>query len=255
MEGLQGEVVVQHYVILYRKPTEVKPLYPIAHIAVEPGTDLSVWLGKPPKANGYPRYAAVWKRLGAPVKKVSYCAIDKDDPSGFSVIQTPLDPIVYLQPQLTKAEVKTKERGATGRLAKYFVCHHLKRAWTKADYGGMHMAHAKRILGLGYSADDAIECLQRLARGDLTDGVPWVDYTEYHNFDKPGWSTLLCVLWGEPPAIEREILPHAPTETTPEAFIEWREKRKAQGIILDETPEETALRDFSKAPEWAEKDT
>lgn len=254
MEGTQGEVVAQHYAVLYKKPTEVGKLYPIAHVAVEPGADLSIWLAQPPKADGYPRYAAVWKRLGAPVKKVGYCIIDKNEPSGFSVIQTPLDPIKYLQPRLPKAEVKTKERGATRRLAKRFVNYHLKRAWTKADNAGMHMAHAKRILGLGYTVEQVVECLQRLERGDLTDGVPWVDYTAYHDFKTPGWSTLLCVLWGEPPAIEREVLPLAPKEMTPEAFIAWREKRKAQDLILDETPEETALRDFSKAPGWAKKE-
>lgn len=416
----------RYVVILYKKVTEVCQPYPIAHALVL-GDDFQALLDNPPKAKGHPRYAVPWRRMGAPIRQMSYCTLsDPNDPESIQVTETPHQPIKYLQPQETKEEVKVAEslekrfwakvskkgpdecwewlggkndggygqivldprrrtaggkrrrrtmegthrvawrlhsgavpkgmsvlhtcdnpgcvnpshlflgtqadnmadmvekkrqrRGdnhptakltdkevrairreyATGqstqaelaedyqvssghisnivkgkyrphaggpitlkrpkrmsdthRLAHHFITQYIKRAWTPADWYGLHAAHAKKILGLGYTVEQVVECLKRLERGDLTDGVPWVDYTAYHNFKQPGWSTLLCVLWGEPPAIEREVTTsHFHLQMTPEAFVEWREARKTQGLILDETPEETALRDFSKAPGWAKE--
>lgn len=242
----------RYVVILYKKVTEVCQPYPIAHALVV-GDDFQALLDNPPKAKGHPRYAVPWRRMGAPIRQMSYCTRgDPNDPESIQVTETPHQPIKYLQPQETKEEVKVKVRGATGRLAKFFVGYYLQRGWTKADYGGMHMAHAKKILALGYTVEQVVECLQQLARGDLTDGVPWVEYTTYHNFRKPGWSTLLCVLWGEPPIIEREPNTITNLNMTPEQWVEWREARKTESAIVDEPPEETALRDFKKRPGWAE---
>ena len=41
---------------------------------------------------------------------------------------------------------------------------------------------------------------------------------------------------------------------TPEEWAAWKVQRETEsGLILDEDPEVTAARDFSKAPVWAKK--
>lgn len=240
------KVLFRLYAILYKKPTEACVPYPIAWYLLPEGTDIDVIMEDLPKTRDHPRYRAYWRKLGAPIKQVS-CTLDDG-----SIATTPGQPIVYLREVApTKVEKKAKAQSRTKELAQYFVSQCLKRAWTKADNRGMHMAHSKKILGLGYTVEQVTKCLERLRRGDLTDGVPWEDYTKYHNFKKPGWTTLLCVLWGEPPSIEREPSAIANLNMTPEEWATWKEQRKGEGLILDEEPEVTAARDFSKAPGWA----
>ena len=97
-------------------------------------------------------------------------------------------------------------------------------------------------------------CLVRLERGDLTGGVPWKAYTEHQNFKHKGWFTLLCVLWGEPPCIERSLQGqvHKPSAADAVAFKQWHEERERQAPIQEEPEKITSARDFTKRPTWAE---
>lgn len=240
------KVLFRLFAMLYKKPTEACVPYPIAHYLLPADADIDIIMQDLPESKNHPRYKPYWFKLGAPIRQVSCTHED------FSIAATPGMPIVYLKPKpKTKGEKKAKVKGATKDLAQHFVSHYLCRVWTKADNSGMHMAHSKKILALGYTVEQVIKCLERLKRGDLTDGVPWVAYTEYHNFKTRGWNTLLCVLWGEPPAIEREPSAIVDLSMTPEEWTEWKARRKTESLILDETPEVTAARDFSQSPVWA----
>ena len=161
----EQRVLYRLYVILCKRATETCRLYPIAHVMLDGGTDPHAILDDPPKSKDYPRYKKPWLNLGAPVRVVSWMGEDPDDPTKMVVTKTPGQSLIYLKPKpATKAEKKVTIKGATKRLAQYFVSHCLERAWTAADNGGMVMAHSTRVLGLGYTVDQVIKCLERLGR-------------------------------------------------------------------------------------------
>lgn len=89
----------------------------------------------------------------------------------------------------------------TKKLAQWFVIVILKRPWTKADWGGTHMAHAKKLLGMGYKLDEIQSCALAMVKnpGRLE-----------------GWNQewklqyLTTLLRGEPPYIEQWLRPPDP---------------------------------------------
>jgi len=187
-------------------------------------------LKSPPPSTEFPKYVKLWKRQGAPVR-----AVAEWDGEHFQPLKA--QPMEFLKPKAdTKAEAKKKRSNRTTNLAKHFVANYLKRPWTRADYGGMHMAHAKKLLvDLGYGFSEVVGCLDALDSGELTGGVPWKDYTEYWGFKHKGWFSMLPVLWGEPPAIER--------------FLQGEKDDHPQ---IQEPPEEPVrARDLEERPAWA----
>lgn len=246
-----ASVVLNGYAVLYRKMTEACIPYPIAHVALPEGVELDTIIEKAPAASKYPRYKQYWLKLGAPVRHIA-TIVDGE------TTQIKAAPIIYLRPKAKKQKEPRKRKGHGGetrRLASYFVNYMLGRVWTKADTRGMHMAHAKRILDAGYTADRAIQCLDDLKSGKLTDGIPWVEYTtDVAKFKKPGWVTLLCVLWGEPPAIERVPTDTLRSDVPPEQWLEERKKRENLPEIIEPDESYNAARDLKQTPTWAGKD-
>lgn len=89
----------------------------------------------------------------------------------------------------------------TKKLAQWFVIVILKRPWTKADWGGTVIAHAKKLLGMGYKLDEIQSCALAMVKnpGRLE-----------------GWNQewklqyLTTLLRGEPPYIEQWLRPPDP---------------------------------------------
>lgn len=245
---IKGEIRL--FAILCKRPTEVGVPSIVATMITD---DERLILKNPPPSKSFPRYPKLWRKQGAPVKVLARWAMGGAGVEG-KWIEVKAAPIQCLIPvKEAGAKPPKKKRGKRKisephRLAMHFVKEYLQRKWTNADWGGMHVKHAKQVLGLGYTVEDVTVCLERLSRGDLTSGVPWPAYTEYQNFKRRGWFTLLCVLWGEPPAIERK--PEKPGAWSPEDFRNWHEKRHAEAPILDEPEKTTAARDFTKKPAW-----
>lgn len=87
------------------------------------------------------------------------------------------------------------------KLAQWFVIAIRKRHWKRADFGGTHMAHAKRLLEMGYKIEEIQGCCFALVRNpDQFDG--WGQ----------GWELkyMVTILKGEPPFVEQWLRPPEP---------------------------------------------
>lgn len=232
------------YAILSKRPTDIGLPKPVAVMATD---DPKTILKSPPPSDTFPQYVPLWKKSGAPVQVVA-------EWRNGAWLELKAMPVEYLKPPKVKDRKKRKAPGSdTQRLAQHFVTGYIGRGWTNADYRGMHMGHARKILDLGYTYDQVVACLEALAQGDLTGGVPWVQYTTEGKFRQTGWVTLLCVLWGEPPAIERFLQGKVdkPGAFMGEDFKRWHRERDEIVPIQGEPEQITAARDFSKPPVWA----
>ena len=101
----------------------------------------------------------------------------------------------------------------TRKLAQWFVNAILRRPWTRADFHGVHMKHAKSILALGYKIEEIQACALAMVKNpDRFDG--W----------NPGWKLqyLSTLLRGEPPYLEQWITPPPPPPIyESKSFDEW----------------------------------
>lgn len=103
-------------------------------------------------------------------------------------------------------------RNQTKELAQWFVKEICNRPWTPADWGGAHMAHAKKLLKL-YTMEDIRGCAVALHEGDM-EFEGWQD----------GWDLnyLTTLLKGEPPFIEQYLTPPDPPAVYMiTAYDEW----------------------------------
>lgn len=94
-----------------------------------------------------------------------------------------------------------KKVSETHRLAQWFVCAIIRRPWTRADWSGVHMVHAKKLLELGYALDEIQACALGMVKNpDRFDG--W----------NPEWKLkyLSTLLRGEPPFIVQFLQPPEP---------------------------------------------
>lgn len=171
-------------------------------------------LDDPPESDKIPGYTGLWKKRGAPVKHTHKW-------EGGQWIELLRKPVKHLVDLNQRTVAQQRGRNETIKLARHFVKHYLDRYWTKADYGGMQMAHAKQVLAAGYTYDQVVECLERLKRGDLTDGVPWKVASKRFGFKSPWW-TVRIVLKGEPPYIEQQ--PSSPPAYNTSEWRTWHEK-------------------------------
>ena len=89
----------------------------------------------------------------------------------------------------------------THNLAGWFVSTIIRRPWTRADWGGVHMKHAKSILALGYKIEEIQACALSMVKNP-------------YRFEgwEPGWKLqyLSTLLRGEPPYLEQWITPLPP---------------------------------------------
>ena len=92
-------------------------------------------------------------------------------------------------------------RSDTKALAQWFVVAILRRLWTRADFGGTHMAHAKRLLEMGYK----IEEIQGCALGMVKNPSQFKGWTGEWPLQY-----LSTILKGEPPYIEQWLRPPDP---------------------------------------------
>lgn len=117
-------------------------------------------------------------------------------------------------------------RSDTVILAQWFVLAILRRHWVQADFGGSHMAHAKRLLGMGYKLDEIQGCCLGMVKNP--------DVFE-------GWSGewplkfMTTILKGEPPYIEQWLTPPAPppiyeTKAYDTWVISWGAKAVRLGL-------------------------
>lgn len=89
----------------------------------------------------------------------------------------------------------------TTRLARWFVATILKRHWTRADWGGTVMAHAKKLLKLGYGLNEIQGCALALVKNpDMFEGWTGEWPLQY----------MVTILKGEPPYIEQWLRPPDP---------------------------------------------
>ena len=89
----------------------------------------------------------------------------------------------------------------THRLAQWFVSAIIRRPWTRADWHGVHVVHAKKLLSLDYKLEEIQACALAMVKNpDRFEG--W----------NPGWKLqyLSTLLKGEPPYIEQWITPPPP---------------------------------------------
>jgi len=89
----------------------------------------------------------------------------------------------------------------TVKLAQWFVVAILRRHWTRADWHGVHMVHAKRLLELGYGLDEIQGC-----------ALAMVKNPGRFNGWNPEWKLqyLSTLLRGEPPYLEQWLRPPEP---------------------------------------------
>lgn len=101
----------------------------------------------------------------------------------------------------------------TFKLAHFFVTEVLCRGWTTADFGGTHMAHAKKLLKMGYKLNDLRACIMSLVDGmfDFED-VP----------DDFEFKYMSSILKGEPPYIEQFLaIPSPPPVYEVNTYDAW----------------------------------
>lgn len=103
-----------------------------------------------------------------------------------------------------------RKRNDTLDLARWFVTQVLGRSWTRADYGGSHMAHAKKVLK-GYSIEDIKGCVLAVRDNPAQFGFP-------ASFE---WRYLSTVLKGEPPLIEQYLTPPDPPPVWSAEYDQW----------------------------------
>lgn len=113
----------------------------------------------------------------------------------------------------------------TAQLARWFVSAILRRLWTRADFRGVHMKHAKSILALGYKIEEIQACaLSMVKNSDRFEG--W----------NPGWKLqyLSTLLRGEPPYLEQWITPPPPPPIyKSKAYDTWVQTDGLRAIRLD----------------------
>lgn len=107
-------------------------------------------------------------------------------------------------------------RNQTLDLARHFVIEFLGRRWTPADYKGMHMKSASRLLKMGYDYDAIISALMALKERDYAQ-------FGYSRDELPSNIRTIGILWawGEPPLIERFLQPDPMPEIYSEDFDKW----------------------------------
>lgn len=103
-------------------------------------------------------------------------------------------------------------------LARWFVTKILGRGWTPADWGGSHMAHAKKVLQ-HYDIEDIKGCVLAVKEDPSRFGFP----------DTFEWQYLITALKGEPPLIEQYLTPPEPPPVYSAEYDGWvlRYGRKA----------------------------
>lgn len=115
-------------------------------------------------------------------------------------------------------------RNKTLDLAQYFVREIIDRHWTPADYGGTHMAHAKKLLKM-YSLEDIKGCLKAVKETPERFNLPKGFRPQY----------LTSLLKFEPPLIEQFLkVPDPPPiyqiRTYDKWVLEYGKKAIEQGV-------------------------
>lgn len=113
----------------------------------------------------------------------------------------------------------------THKLAQWFVSAILRRPWTRADWHGVHVVHAKKLLTLGYKIEEIQACALAMVK----------------NPDRfEGWSSdwklqyLSTLLRGEPPYLEQWITPPPPPPIyESKAFDTWVQTDGLRAIKLN----------------------
>lgn len=108
-------------------------------------------------------------------------------------------------------------------LAYWFVTEVMGRKWSRADFGGSHMAHASRLIKkLKYAQSDIMACVMAMVDGvfefqDLPDGF------------EPRY--LISILKGEPPYIEQFLaVPDPPPVYEIDAYDGWVDEHGRKAI-------------------------
>lgn len=132
-----------------------------------------------------------------------------------------------------------RKRGDTEvtKLAKFFVMDFLGRDGFDYRRDGMHLRHAKMLLRPAenkdgytppaYTVDQVINCIQAMSEGVFRD---WVDTREISKMPKTQIpKTMLAVMWGVPPFIERmrhieDYLPRRPDYYMKTEVMAWNKK-------------------------------
>ena len=120
---------------------------------------------------------------------------------------------------------RLRKRSETTVLAQWFVSAILRRPWTRADFHGVHMKHAKSILALGYRIEEIQACALSMVKNP-------------YRFEgwEPGWKLqyLSTLLRGEPPYIEQWITPPPPPPIyESKSFDEWVQTDGLRAIRLN----------------------
>ena len=105
-------------------------------------------------------------------------------------------------------------RNEVSDLAYWFVKNVIGREWTQADYGGTHMAHAKRLIKeMKYNPADIRACIMAIVDGTFEfEGIaPNLEFRY-----------LITILKGEPPYIEQFLaVPNPPPVYEIEVYDHW----------------------------------
>ena len=122
------------------------------------------------------------------------------------------------------------------RLARFFVMDFLGQDGLDYRRHGMHLGHAKMLLRPSekdgytppaYTVDQVVNCIQAMSDGIFPDWVSCREISKMPGTQVP--KTMLAVMWGEPPFIERmkdigKYLPPRPPYYMKTELMAWNKK-------------------------------